>query len=100
MNLIALDLYDGAPMDNIGYIVVDLDNNGTKELATGNSTFLPSFFLLKNEKSEGVLKSPILRTRRYLGGIAVSDFIYSNPPNDLRSKKAMKEINLRERNYC
>ena len=29
----------------------------------------------------------LLRLRRYLGGIAVSIFIYSNPPNALRSKK-------------
>lgn len=36
-----------------------------------------------------VLKSPFLRIRRYRGGIAVSIFIYCNPPNALRSKKAM-----------
>ena len=31
----------------------------------------------------------LLRLRRYLGGIAVSIFIYCNPPNALLSKKAI-----------
>ena len=37
LNLIALDLYDGAPLDNIGYVLVDLDNNGTNELVIGTT---------------------------------------------------------------
>lgn len=37
LNLIALDLYDGAPLDNIGYTVKDLDGNGTDELVIGTT---------------------------------------------------------------
>ena len=35
LNLIALDLYDGAPLDNIGYALMDLDSKGTDELVIG-----------------------------------------------------------------
>ena len=47
LNLIVLDLYDGAPMDNIGYIVVDLDNNGTKELVIGTTANVTDDFYSK-----------------------------------------------------
>lgn len=37
LNLITLDFYDGAPLDNIGYAVIDIDGNGTDELVIGTT---------------------------------------------------------------
>lgn len=37
LNLLALDLYDGAPLNNIGYAVLDIDGNGTEELVIGTT---------------------------------------------------------------
>lgn len=47
LNLIALDLYDGAPLDNIGYALVDLDGNGTDELAIGTTANVTDDFYSK-----------------------------------------------------
>lgn len=44
LNLLALDLYDGAPMDNIGYAVMDIDGNGTDELVIGTTASVTDDF--------------------------------------------------------
>ena len=44
LNLIALDLYDGVPLDNIGYAVLDIDANGTDELVIGTTASVTDDF--------------------------------------------------------
>lgn len=44
LNLIALDLYDGAPLDNIGYAVMDIDGNGIDELVIGTTASVTDDF--------------------------------------------------------
>lgn len=51
--------------------------------------FKPPFSFFKNENTEGVLKSPFLRTRRCLGGIAVFILLFPSPRNLYQLKKAL-----------
>ena len=45
--------------------------------------------LMKNEKSEGVLKSPFLRMRRYHGGSAMSIFVFTQHSRSSPIKKSI-----------
>ncbi|MGL4791837.1 MAG: hypothetical protein ACRCW1_10535 [Anaerotignaceae bacterium] len=47
LNLIALDLYEGAPLDSIGYVITDIDNNGTDELVIGTTAAVTDEFYSK-----------------------------------------------------
>lgn len=44
LNLMALDLYDGEQLDNIGYGVMDIDGNGTDELIIGTTASVTDDF--------------------------------------------------------
>ncbi|MGL5259826.1 MAG: hypothetical protein ACRC7V_06920 [Lachnospiraceae bacterium] len=47
LNLTTIDLYDGVPLDNIGYAIMDLDGNGTDELIIGTTTSVTDDFYSK-----------------------------------------------------
>ncbi|MCI2046858.1 MAG: hypothetical protein LKJ90_03990 [Faecalibacterium sp.] len=77
LNLIASDFYDGTPLDNIGYAVMDLDGNGTDELAIGTTAnvtddfygkLIFDLYTLEPDGSRVQVLSSTARNRYYYAG--------------------------------